>query len=949
MKTESVTELKRLRDITNASLSALKNLKRPVEHWDDLLVYFLVQKLSARTKRERNLRLGISKDYPTYAKLIEFVTERIRGLTLQEDNIEYSSSRVASEKPAKNKFHVSVHNVTPRKCACCSNNHFTVYCPTFRKKSIDDRYSVARQSRLCFNCLKPRHFPAKCESEKRCSKDQQLHNTLLHRDSFSLSLNAAAATTATTALVVPASSISAKDSEPSDTAEVHCISSLKCTIPHEKRILLTESPSAVFLATAIVRLRTSEGGEITVRALLDQGSSCSFVTESLAQRLRAPRQQANLHVSGFGERYNGVAKSYIILMLLPAHAHNPKLPLRAYIYQKITAYTATKYRAFGTWPHLRNLTLADPKPTSHGSIDLLIGADLYGTLLLGEVRRGPVGSPTAQSTVLGWIVSGPGDACGSDRATPTPVLNCVATSDVDSLLQRFWELEEVPAERSFSSEDDQCERHFVETHSRTASGRYIVRLPFRVQPPIPIGESRDKALKIYRRNESRLAMIPLVAAEYNQFLSDYETMGHMERVDDKEAPRSASYLPHNPVFREDSLTSHLRVVFNASSISSNGTSLNDHLLTGPKLQQDIAAIILNWRKHQFVYMADIAKMFRQILIHRDEADYQRIFWRPPTSPHILPFRLLTVTYGTAPAPFLAMRVLQQLIEDDGEAFPEAVQVLRNSIYVDDVLFGADDLEEARKIRSQLIALLERGGFHLRKWAANNSSLLEDIPAGDHELARDFPFANNESLKVLGLSWFPNEDCFRFQISKLENTDPTERAVLSFIARLFDPLGWASPVIITAKILIQDLWLRKIDWDASLPEDLLLKWRAYYATFPQLVSCQIPRWMGTHRDCIALELHSFSDASERAYSAVVYLRSMHEMNDIRVSLLAAKSKVAPLKTISLPRLELNGALLLVRLLDFIRTSLTLKNIPIHGLDGNLSLDFAAPHQVENLCR
>ncbi|KMQ82960.1 hypothetical protein RF55_21343, partial [Lasius niger] len=391
-------------------------------------------------------------------------------------------------------------------------------------------------------------------------------------------------------------------------------------------------------------------------------------------------------------------------------SNSPCLPFRAYVYQKITAYAATKSRAHRNWAHLRDLDLADPDPASHGSIDLLIGADLYGTLLLGEIRQGPVGSPTAQSTVLGWIVSGPDQSHDLTRSQTNHVLNCVATPDVDALLRKFWEVEEVPQQPIQSPDDAHCESFFAKTISRTPSGRYIVRLPFRGDSTVAIGESRAKALRLYHRTEDRLAAQPHVAVEYNKFLLEYETLGHMERVEVPDTSLRSVYLSHHPVFKEGSQTSNLRVVFNASCNTSNGTSLNDHLLSGPKL--DIAAVILRWRRHRFVYRADIAKMFRQILVSREDADYQRIFWRPLNSPTVLPFRLLTVTYGTAPAPFLAMRVLRQLADDDGKEFPEAVEVLRHSIYVDDVLFEADELSEARLVRDQLNKLLSRGGFHL---------------------------------------------------------------------------------------------------------------------------------------------------------------------------------------------------------------------------------------------
>lgn len=182
------------------------------------------------------------------------------------------------------------------------------------------------------------------------------------------------------------------------------------------------------------------------------------------------------------------------------------------------------------------------------------------------------------------------------------------------------------------------------------------------------------------------------------------------------------YIPHHPVLRESSCTTKLQVVFNASNKTRDGTALNDLLMVGPKLQQDLASILLRWRQFYYVYTADIAKMFRQILVHPDDADYQRILWRPPDSPSVNHYRLRTVTYELAPAPFLAMPVLQQLALDEGNSYPDGLSILKNCIYVDDAIFGADEISILRDVRDQFVALMAKGGFHLRKWAAMRASL-----------------------------------------------------------------------------------------------------------------------------------------------------------------------------------------------------------------------------------
>ncbi|XP_024868384.1 uncharacterized protein LOC112452420 [Temnothorax curvispinosus] len=401
------------------------------------------------------------------------------------------------------------------------------------------------------------------------------------------------------------------------------------------------------------------------------------------------------------------------------------------------------------WPHLRDLPLADPDPSCNRPIHVLIGADLYGSLLLDGLCQDPVGTPTGQLTVFGWIVSGP-----AGTARPAEefafVLNCVSCEDTNSLIQSFSEDESIPSQNPLTEEKERCENHFASTHSRDSQGRYIVRLPFKNDPP-HIGDTFRKASFLYSKMERRLSQKPEIAAQYHDFLKEYESMGHMEEVHDDEPSRYPPvYIPHHFVLRESSTTTKLRVVFNASSKSDDKTTLNDFLMAGPKLQQDIAAIILRWRLSRYVYMADIAKMFRQICMHRDDADFQRILWRPPESLLIRPYRLLTVTYGQKPSPFLAQRCLLQLARDECKDFPDAVFIIEESTYVDDVLFGADDLPSLFEKRKQLVGIMNRGCFPFRKWAANSAELLTDIPEDQRE-SSDYPINRDDTLKVLGLS------------------------------------------------------------------------------------------------------------------------------------------------------------------------------------------------------
>lgn len=202
---------------------------------------------------------------------------------------------------------------------------------------------------------------------------------------------------------------------------------------------------------------------------------------------------------------------------------------------------------------------------------------------------------------------------------------------------------------------------------------------------------------------------------------------------------------------DSSATTHLRVVFNASCLSSNGISLNDLLMVGPSLQPDLIAVTIRWRCFKYVYIADIAKMYRQILIDPRDVDCQRILWRPEIDDPVREYQLLTVTYGTAYAPYLTLRVLQQFAQHKGHRFPLATGILQKHIYVDDYIFGTDEISSALRIRDQLIDLLNSIGFPLRKWAINNSDLLTGIRAVDHGLAQTRHIRGNDQLKVLGLT------------------------------------------------------------------------------------------------------------------------------------------------------------------------------------------------------
>lgn len=255
------------------------------------------------------------------------------------------------------------------------------------------------------------------------------------------------------------------------------------------------------------------------------------------------------------------------------------------------------------------------------------------------------------------------------------------------------------------------------------------------------------------------------------------------------------YLPHHPVLGEK-----IRVVFDGSFQDSNGISLNNTLYIGPSIQRDLFSVCLRFRFHRYVFSADIVKMFRQIWISENHKNYQRIVWRESPLEELKHYQLCTVTYGTACAPYLSVRVLEQLAGDYKSTYQMASQVLLEDFYVDDVLTGAATEKEILLKRDGLVKLLSLAGLELRKWVSNCPSI--SVSAQDHSFLKS---PNEDVKKVLGIYWKPTVDTIGYTIGLVSNPFSTKRQVLSDVSRLFDPMGLLAPVVIQFKILLRELW------------------------------------------------------------------------------------------------------------------------------------------------
>lgn len=885
-----------------------------------LLFYIGARVLDVETRRLYEASIPQS-EIPTLDSLLDFVSQRCKIL----ENIGTTDKTEMSVKTTgkKNKgatYGKSSLTVTSQsndsKCVHCEHEHPLYRCFSFKKKPVTARRKFVSNNGVCFICLRQGHQAKSCTSMFKCRSCDGKHNTLLHVDEDKLALSSSKVKCSTEKVQ------SSTKSEENETAASGSSTKFSGTARIE---------TTVVLGTAMVRVRDSLGGLQAVRVLLDSGSQVSAITSECATRLGLRRTKSRIEVTGLSQQPVNKVKGATQCQFVPFYAEEPQFcTSNVIILTHITKQLPGDRLPAAVRERYRHLVLADPKFDIPGPVEMLIGSDLYPHMLPSKADIiHSTGLPSAMSTHLGWIIVG---ALAESPTTPLVSLSVRATTEIDGLLQKFWTAEEPDRPDLPTTEDERCEAWFQKSTKRDISGRFYVSLPFRsavyaqsessmTQKPLTqggsptdLGSSRSLALNRLHNLERRLAKDPELQTAYCKFMDEYLDLGHMRRA----SVPGKYFIPHHAVIKRGEGGMKVRVVFDASAKSTSGKSLNDCLCTGPKLQTEISDVLLRSRFYKYIFVADITKMYRQIRVHEEDCLYQHILWRRSPEEEVQEYELLTVTYGVNAAPFLALRCLRQLDFDDGAKFPRAKGLLIYNTYVDDIIAGADTSDDLLAVQSDLIHLLRRGEFELKKWASNCDAVLKCVPVKDHAIEPTFTPTDDTTLKVLGVHWDPSTDVFGYH-SHTDEGLITKRSVLSTIARLYDPIGALGPVLLWAKGVMQELWVEKIGWDSPLPMTLKMKWRQFLEELTLLSKISLPRHINI---CQIKEVQciGFADASQRGYAALVFLRTADNLGHFNVHFIACKTKIAPLKsshndaTLTIPRLELCAALLLARLLS-----------------------------------
>ncbi|XP_011884073.1 PREDICTED: uncharacterized protein LOC105571213 [Vollenhovia emeryi] len=615
----SSTALQQLIDDVQNNLQALKVLSEPTDHWDTVIIYLMSTKLDVFTKREWDkYTLNVKK--LTLKEMMEFLTKQRKYLerntersTITNSGAETSTTQKGLKQGRQSKGSSSATYVTADtlKCSMCGASHYLYNCEQFTNLSVKDRISKVQQNKLCFNCLKGKHRNVDCTLGP-CKKCPLKHNTLLHIEQSTQQGKGTANTSGEeTRTTTSSTTMMMKDGE--------------------------QGEPKVILGTVQVNVFDSRGQPQVGRGLLDNCSQSHFITMRLCKRLWIPLVPIHHNIGGL-ETWNKVVK-YKAQVQIGSQHNGYKASITCFVVSTISEDMPNMTMDISALHIPPNITMADPDFNKSNRVDLLIGGEIFWDHLCYSVSV-----PTQR------IVSDPRKGC-----------YMITTQQLSEQVAKFWETEECPAQpsRRWSQEEQFCESYFEETTTRDRSGRFVVSLPLR-NNVLELGESRTTAMKRLCAMERKFSRDSDLKKQYRRFMREYEDLGHMSRISEDKIKElhPVYFLPHHAVTKENSTTTKVRVVFDGSSKTSTGLSINDVQYTGPNLLEEIIYHLVRFRQWRYVLSADITKMYRQIRIHPEQQKLQLILWRENPEDEVQVFQLETLTYGMADAPHLATRCIQ---------------------------------------------------------------------------------------------------------------------------------------------------------------------------------------------------------------------------------------------------------------------------------------------------
>ena len=772
--------------------------------------------------------------------------------------------------------------IPSESCPHCKKDHALNSCESFLQMPVKERRFFIRNRSLCFKCLIPGHHSSGCKSQVVCGICHRNHATVLHENRESKTFHTGAGASKQVALAL---------------------------IPVRIRMIGTNK-------------------SIITYAGLDNCSSDCFVTEKILSELGIKGMPSQFQLTTLEKTLSPMSTRVVDCLeisdlddnetvRLPCTFSRPNLP--------ISTEDMIKSEDMSRWSHLADI----PIKFVEADVGLLIGINVPEVLKPLKVISGAEDEPFATKHKLGWAISGPVNHSHNTELKANRIeirdLNDIERNLNDMYNSDFRDTES--NELGPSVEDKLWERKV--SQGKFQDGHYVIPLPFRDENPM-FPDNRGQAIERLKCIQRRLQKDPSYLRDYAEFMKTMIEQGFMQPVpsDELKSPANKTwYLTHHGVYHKEK--QKVRVVFDCS-LKYKGISLNSMLLQGPDLTNSLLGVLLRFRQGKFAISGDIEKMFYQVKVPEKHYDYMRLFWFPDGDIYCEPkeYRLTVHVFGAISSPSCANFALRQSVMDRRNVFSDNVtQTLLKNFYVDDLLKSTNNETESAEILHEVKKCCSLGGFRLTKFISNSQSVIDSVDPEDRatdisEVRLDLEVPLQ---RALGMKWDITQDTFSFKIN-LNDHSCTRRGILSIISSVYDPLGLVGPAVLPAKRIFQTLSVLKLNWDDPLPESQRVLWDRWLSDLHELMKYKIPRCILTNEfftsEC---SVHIFCDGSEIGYGAVAYARFENANRNVHCSIVYAKSRLAPIKKTTIPRMELTAAKLAV----------TMKGVLDKELDMNVS--------------
>ena len=661
--------------------------------------------------------------------------------------------------------HISYDYERKFSCWVCQKPHKIWQCDEFQRKSVPERRKLINEKKCCYNCLSTKHSVKECKSKMSCRHCKKRHHSSLHDPNYA---------------------------GPNDKPEVES----------------NYGKSNTHTYLQVIPIAVSNGEtSIKVNALLDTGSDTTLIKSSLADKLNLSGKSQTMRISNVLTKKQ-TFKSKAVNFSISSASQNPEssIPIQdAWVVDSLNvrmrSYNLTKLK--DQYIHLQDISLVQPL---NGDVEALIGADTPEALLHLEFVKGKSkDDPMAVRTILGWTLF------GGRSSNKSITANVLSFKKLEASVERFWEQESYATTSKLTSalmtKDEKRALTLLKEGTNLVEGRCEVGMLWR-NDAVQLVNNRFLAEKRLSSTEKRLENFPEIKEIYHSKIQKYLTLGHVKKLSDAEAlstSKKTNYIPHHFVL-EPNKPGKIRIVFDASS-KFNGSSLNDNLLPGPNLLNNLVTVLSRFRRGQIAVISDIEKMYHQVLVPKGDQDSLRFLWRDEPSDPITEYKMLVHLFGKIDSPCCANWTLRSCATEvkglpEVQAFKDlsdenrkqVTEAVTEEFYMDDFLSSFDEVEETKKTCQNIRDVVKGRHFKLTKWLSNNPQFLKSMPEEDRS-----PKISSQELnklpheRTLGVWWDPCSDEFFFNF-KMKGHQRTKRGLLSFLSSIYDPLGVLSTVV-----------------------------------------------------------------------------------------------------------------------------------------------------------